>query len=81
LFTKTKKWQLTGILLVGSEELDDLLTNLTIGHADIILGVTVVVHQREEAIVRDVELQSCVNNLLFLFFFLFFSHFLSWDQN
>lgn len=53
--------QLTGVLLVNLEELVDLLTNLTVGHADIVLGVTVVVHEGEEAIVRDVELQKCVN--------------------
>lgn len=53
--------QLTSVLLVNPEELVDLLTNLTVGHADIVLGVTVVVHEGEEAIVRDVELQKCVN--------------------
>jgi hypothetical protein len=47
---------LTGVLLIDLEELVDLLTNLTVGHADIILGVTVVVHERKEAVVGDVEL-------------------------
>jgi len=44
-----------GVLLVNLEELDDLLSNLTVRHADIILGVAVIVHQGEETIVRDVE--------------------------
>jgi hypothetical protein len=67
--------QLTGVLLINLEELVDLLTNLTVGHADIVLGVTVVVHEGEEAIVRDVELQQCVSisrSILLSFIFLKF---------
>lgn len=44
-----------GILLIGLEQLDDLVTDLTVGHLDIILGVTIVVHQGEVAIIGDVE--------------------------
>jgi len=44
-----------GILLLGLEEAEDLLANLTIGHLDIILGVAVVAHEGEEVIVRDIE--------------------------
>lgn len=52
---------LTGVLLFSPEELLDLLTNLTVGHADVVLGVAVVVHEGEEAIVGDVELQKGVS--------------------
>ena len=48
----------TGVLLLGLEETENLLANLTIGHLDIILGVTVVAHEGEEVIVRDIELST-----------------------
>jgi hypothetical protein len=47
---------LTGVLLLLSEELGDLLANLVVGQRDIILGVTVVGHKGEETVVGDVEL-------------------------
>lgn len=47
---------LTGVLLVNLEELVDLVANLTVGHLDVVLGVTIIVHEGEEAIVGDVEL-------------------------
>lgn len=48
--------KLTGVLLIGLEELVDLVANLTIGHLDVVLGVAILTHEVEEAIVRDVEL-------------------------
>ena len=47
----------TGVLLLLLEELGDLAANLTIGHLDVVLGVAVVVHKGEEAIVRNVKLK------------------------
>lgn len=47
---------LTGVLLLLLEQLVDLVANLTVWDLDIILGVTVVVHEGEETIVGDVEL-------------------------
>lgn len=44
-----------GVLLLDLVELVDLVTNIAIGDLDIILGVTVIAHQREVAIVRDVQ--------------------------
>ena len=49
---------LTGVLLFSLEEFDDLLANLTLRHANIILRVTVVVHEREETVVGDIQLLS-----------------------
>ena len=52
--------KLTGILLLLLEELVDLGGNLTLGHADILLHVTVRGHELEETVIRDVELlHSC----------------------
>jgi hypothetical protein len=50
--------KLTGVLLIDGEELVDLVTNLSIGNLDIILGLTVIGHQGEETIIRDVELRG-----------------------
>ena len=47
---------LTGILLLLTEELVDLFTNLTLWNLDIILGGTVLGHEGEKAVVGDVEL-------------------------
>lgn len=44
-----------GVLLFLGEELLDLFTDFTVGHFDIILGVTVVVHEGEETVVGDVK--------------------------
>lgn len=52
--------QLTGVLLLDLEKLVDLLTNLAIGHLHIILGVTVVVHEGEKAVIRNVELTKAL---------------------
>jgi hypothetical protein len=54
--------KLTGVLLFGGEELVDLLTNFSIGNLDIVLGLTIIGHQGEETIVRDIEL--CRNALV-----------------
>ena len=48
---------LTGVLLVNTEKLVDLVTDFTIRHLDVALGVTVIVHEGEETIVGDIELQ------------------------
>lgn len=53
----TKK-KLTDVLLLNSEELVDLVANFTVGHADVVLGVTVVVHEGEETVVGDVKLNG-----------------------
>jgi hypothetical protein len=34
----------------------DLLTNLTLGNLDVVLGLAVIGHQGEETIVRDIKL-------------------------
>lgn len=44
-----------GILLLGGEKLSDLVANLTIRHFNIVLSLTIVGHEGEEAIVRDVK--------------------------
>jgi hypothetical protein len=48
---------LTDVLLLITEHLDDALTELVVGDLDIILGVTVILHEGEEVIVGDVELE------------------------
>ena len=48
---------LTGVLLLLLEELGDLLANIVVGQRNIILGVTVISHEGEEAVVGDVELE------------------------
>ena len=50
------KVRLTGILLLGLEKAGNLLANLVIGQTDIILGVTIVAHKREKAIVGNIKL-------------------------
>jgi hypothetical protein len=47
---------LTSILLLNGEELLDLLANFALGNLDIILGLTIIGHQGEVTIVRDIEL-------------------------
>lgn len=49
---------LTDVLLLLTEHLDDALTELVVGDLDIILGVTVILHEGKEVIVGDVELES-----------------------
>ena len=53
---KIVRRQLTGVLLLRLEKLGDLLTDLTIGHLDVVLGVTVIAHEGEVAVVGDIEL-------------------------
>lgn len=49
--------ELTGVLLLDLEKLVDLLGDLTaVGHLDVILGLTILRHEGEEAIVGDIEL-------------------------
>jgi len=52
----------TGILLLGGEELLNLVTNLSIWDLDIILGLTIIGHQGEETIVGNIELQDLVRD-------------------
>jgi hypothetical protein len=49
--------KLTGVLFLSLEELIDLITNLSIGNLDIILGLTVIGHQAEKSIIGDVKLK------------------------
>ena len=49
---------LTGVLLLSPEQAVDLLADLTIRHLDIVLGVTVIVHEGKETIVRDIKLEK-----------------------
>lgn len=49
---------LTGVFAVVGEELGDLVADVAIGNLDIVLGGAIVRHEREEAIIGDVELQS-----------------------
>jgi len=46
----------TSILLFLTEELVDLLANFTLRHLDIILGGTIVGHERQESVIGNVEL-------------------------
>jgi hypothetical protein len=52
------KWQLTGVLLLSSKKLIDLLANLTLRDFNIILGLTIISHQRKETVIRDIELEG-----------------------
>jgi hypothetical protein len=49
---------LTGILLVSGEKLVNLLSNLSIGDLDIILGLAIISHQGKEAIIGNIELDT-----------------------
>jgi hypothetical protein len=52
---------LTDVLLLLLEELGDTLADLVVGELDIILGVTVLLHQGKVVIVGDVELaRGCI---------------------
>jgi hypothetical protein len=48
--------RLTGVLAIVGEELGDLVTNLTIGNLDVVLGGAIIGHEGEETIVGNVEL-------------------------
>ena len=47
---------LTGILLLGAEELLDFIAGLALREFDVILGSSIVRHEGEKAILTDVEL-------------------------
>ena len=49
---------LTSILAIISEELLDFVTNITLGDLDIVLGGTIVRHEREETVVSNVKLEK-----------------------
>ena len=53
--------QLTGFLLLNLEELVDLVASLTVRDTDVVLEVTVVIHEVEETIVRDVQLACFIS--------------------
>jgi hypothetical protein len=46
----------TGILLISPEKLDNLVTNFTVRHANIVFGVAILAHEGEEAVVGDIKL-------------------------
>ena len=48
----------TGVLLLLSEELGDLLANLVVGELDVVLLLTVVRHEVKETVVSDVKLNA-----------------------
>lgn len=47
---------LTGILLLGLEQLLDLLANFTLRDLDIVLGSTIIGHQGQETVISDIKL-------------------------
>jgi hypothetical protein len=49
---------LTDVLLLLTEHLEDTVTDITIGELDIVLGVTVILHQGQEVIIGDVQLEK-----------------------
>jgi hypothetical protein len=56
LVVRVEQLMLTGVLLLDLEELLDLLADLTLWNLDVVLGGTVIRHERQETIVGDVEL-------------------------
>jgi len=48
--------RLTGVLLLDMEKSLNLLANLTLGNLDVVLGLAVIRHQGEEAIIRNIKL-------------------------
>lgn len=50
--------ELTGVLLLSPEKTDDLLADLTVGDLDVVLGLTILLHEGEVVIVGDVELET-----------------------
>lgn len=49
---------LTDVLLLLTEHLDDALADLVVRDLDVVLGVTVILHQGKEVIVGDVKLRG-----------------------
>jgi hypothetical protein len=54
--------KLTGVFLLGGEKLVNLLTNFAIGNLNIVLGLTIIGHQRKKTIIGDIELLSDQRN-------------------
>lgn len=52
---------LTAVLLLLTEHAHKTLANLTFRDLDVVLGVTVILHERKETIVGDVELSANPN--------------------
>src|SRR4051794_30275200 len=64
---ESKFWgQLTGVLAILSEELIDLVTNLTLGNLDVVLGGTIVGHEGEETVISNVELECAFSRAQWL---------------
>lgn len=53
---RVEQLMLTGILLLDLEELLDLFADLTLWDLDVVLGGTVIRHERQETVVGNVEL-------------------------
>jgi len=67
LLSHSRKNNDIGVLLLGGEKLVNLLANLSVRDLNIILGLTIISHQREETIIGDIEqlvfLASNVGNI------------------
>lgn len=50
--------RLTSVLLFSLEELGDLVTNVAIGHADVVLLLALVIDEVEETIIGDINLRT-----------------------
>lgn len=50
------EFYLTGVFLLGAEELLNLIANLSIGNLHIVLCLAIISHQREKPVVGDIEL-------------------------
>ncbi len=47
---------LTGVFALVGEQLADLVANVVLRDLDIVLGGAIIRHEREEAIIGDIEL-------------------------
>jgi hypothetical protein len=56
LVTNMDSLVLTGILLLGLEQLLDLLANFTFWDLDIVLGSAIIGHQGQETVIGDIKL-------------------------
>ena len=54
-------FELTGLLLVISEQLLDLVPDFSIGDLDVVLGAAIIGHEGQETVVADVELIAKVS--------------------
>lgn len=66
-YGKPHPGELTGVLLLSLEETVDLVANFTVGHLDIILEVTIIVHEGEETVIGDVKLVRDISIPPFIF--------------